>query len=319
MAQGTAGGNHAAAERGCSALNEAPERDAEFLAHRGMVFTIAYDITGMAADAEDVVQETYLRWREVREPVANPRAYLARTAARQALNLLRSTARRREDYPGEWLPEPLPTGAAAPAADPEAAALTANEVSTAMLVLLQSLSGPERAAFLLHEVFGFGYPEIAAALDAGEPAVRQMVHRARTRVRSGARRAVPDAGEHRAAVERFLAAAMTGRVRPLLEVLAPDVVLVSDGGGKASAALRPVHGAEKVARLLLGLAAKYGAGAVPEFVELNGLPAVAFREAGTVTTVFQVEISDSGSVLEVYAVRNPDKLIRLQEIAGSGG
>ncbi|MCQ2000966.1 RNA polymerase sigma factor SigJ [Arthrobacter zhaoxinii] len=286
-------------------------RDAEFLRHRGIVFTIAYDVLGTVADAEDVVQETYLRWRAVQTPVENPRAYLARTASRQALNSLRTASRRREDYPGEWLPEPLPTGPARLPADPEAAALTASEVSTAMLVLLQTLSGPERAAFILHEVFDFGYPEIAATLEMGEPAVRQTVHRARTRLKSGTPRTAPDTGEHRAAVERFLTATMTGQVQSLLEVLAPDVVLVSDGGGKVSAALRPVHGPEKVARLMIGLADKYGAGSVPEFVELNGLPAVAFREDGTVTTVFQLELAD-GRVQAVYAVRNPDKLIRLQ-------
>ncbi|MCC3279443.1 RNA polymerase sigma factor SigJ [Arthrobacter sp. zg-Y40] len=289
-----------------------PERNSQFLNHRALVFTIAYDILGTVADAEDVVQESYLRWRAVPEPVANPRAYLARIATRQALNSLRAASRRREEYPGEWLPEPLRTGPDALASDPEAAALTAGEVSTAMLVVLQALTGPERAAFLLHDVFDFGYPEIAAALDAGEPAARQMVHRARVRLRSGTPRTAPDTGEHRAAVQRFLAAAMTGKVQSLLDLLAPEVVLVSDGGGKASAALRPVHGPEKVARLMLGLAGKYGAGAVPEFVELNGLPAVAFREAGAVTTVFQLGLSGDGRVQAVFAVRNPDKLLRLQ-------
>ena len=310
MAYGTAGNGPVRPGGGLSGA--APDRDAEFLAHRGLVFTIAYDVLGSVADAEDVVQETYLRWRTAPAPVADPRAYLARTASRQALNALRAVSRRREDYPGEWLPEPLPTGPDAPATNPEAAVLTAGEVSTAMLVLLQALTGPERAAFLLHEVFDFGYPEIAATLEAGEPAVRQMVHRARVRVRSGALRTAPDTGEHRAAVERFLAAAMTGQVQPLLDLLAPEVVLVSDGGGKANAALRPVLGPEKVARLMLGLAAKYGSGAFPEFLELNGLPAVAFREAGAVTTVFQLELSGDGRVQAVYAVRNPDKLLRLQ-------
>ena len=310
MAYGTAGNGPVRPGGGLNGAS--PDRDAQFLAHRGLVFTIAYDVLGSVTDAEDVVQETYLRWRTASATVSDPRAYLARTASRQALNSLRATSRRREDYPGEWLPEPLPTGPDAPATDPEAAVLTAGEVSTAMLVLLQTLTGPERAAFLLHEVFDFSYSEIAATLEAGEPAVRQMVHRARARVHTGAPRAVPDTGEHRAAVERFLAAAMTGKVQPLLDLLAPDVVLVSDGGGKANAAMHPVHGPDKVARLMLGLAAKYGAGAVPEFLELNGLPAVAFRESGAVTTVFQLELSGDGQVQAVYAVRNPDKLVRVQ-------
>ena len=292
-------------------------RDADFLAHRGMVFTIAYDILGAVTDAEDVVQETYLRWRTVGEPVRNPRAYLARIATRQALNAVRSAARRREDYPGEWLPEPLRTGAGStgPAnATPETAALTAAEVSTAMLVVLQTLSGPERAAFILHDVFGFGYPEIAEALEAEQPAVRQLVHRARERVETGRPRTRPDPAEHRAAVGRFLEATLTGSLQALLDVLSPEVVLRSDGGGKASAALNPVFGPEKVARLMLGLASKYAAGALPEFVELNGLPAVAFREDGNVTTVFQLSLVN-GRVQGVYAMRNPDKLVHLQSPA----
>ncbi|WP_104105016.1 RNA polymerase sigma factor SigJ [Arthrobacter sp. 08Y14] len=287
-------------------------RDADFLAHRGMVFTIAYDVLGTVADAEDVVQETYLRWRTVPDPVRNPRAYLARIATRQALNTVRSAARRREDYPGEWLPEPLRTGAGAgPAATPETAALTAAEVSTAMLVVLQTLSGPERAGFILHDVFGFGYPEIAEALESGQPAVRQLVHRARERVERGTPKTQPDPAEHRAAVGRFLEATLTGSLQALLDVLAPEVVLRSDGGGKASAALKPVSGPEKVAPLMLGLASKYAAGALPEFVELNGLPAVAFREGESVTTVFQLSLVN-GRVQGVYAMRNPDKLSRLQ-------
>lgn len=287
-------------------------RDAAFLAHRGMVFTIAYDVTGVVAEAEDIVQETYLRWRAVDRAVANPRAYLARIAARLALNAVRSAARRREDYPGEWLPEPLPTGGEPVAGtDPEAAALTSAEVSTAMLVVLQTLSGPERAAFILHDVFGFGYPEIAGALESGQPAVRQLVHRARGRVGAGVPRSTPDPAEHRAAVERFLEATLTGRLQSLLDVLAPSVVLHSDGGGKASAAVRPVFGPEKVARLMLGLASKYAAGAVPGFVELNGLPAVAFREDGVITTVFQVSLG-GGRINGVFAMRNPDKLVHLQ-------
>lgn len=290
-------------------------RDADFLAHRGMVFTIAYDVLGTVADAEDVVQETYLRWRTAGEPVRNPRAYLARIAVRQALNAVRSADRRREDYPGEWLPEPIRTGsdATGPAgANPETAALTAAEVSTAMLVVLQTLSGPERAAFILHDVFGFGYPEIAVTLKSGQPAVRQLVHRARERVERGTPRSRPDPAEHRAAVGHFLEATLTGSLQALLDVLSPDVVLRSDGGGKASAALKPVFGPENVARLMLGLASKYAAGAVPEFVELNGLPAVAFREDGKVTTVFQLSLA-KGQVHRVYAIRNPDKLGQLRD------
>ncbi|MBF4994949.1 RNA polymerase sigma factor SigJ [Arthrobacter gandavensis] len=288
------------------------KREQEFLAHRSLVFTIAYDVTGSVSDAEDVVQETWLRYSAISGAPVNPRAYLARIASRQALNAVRAAARRREEYQGEWLPEPLPTGQdAADAYDPEASALTGADVSTAMLVLLQQLGGPERVALVLRDVFGFSYAEIAEMLDASQASVRQTVHRARERVRSGTRRNQPDKAEHRAAVERFLEAALTGQTHALLEVLAPEVVLHSDGGGKVSAARRPVYGQEKVAALLLGLAAKFGAGAAPEFIELNGLPAVAFREQGTVTTVFQLERQD-GLVTGVFAMRNPDKLLHLQ-------
>ena len=317
MAQGSAGGTGTPGSDTIGHLTpeEHARRDADFLAHRGMVFAIAYDITGAVADAEDVVQETYLRWRDVPAPVSHPKAYLARAAARQALNLLRSTTRRREEYPGEWLPEPLPTGrSAAESADPEAAALTAGEVSTALLVVLQTLGGPQRAAFLLHDVFGFGYPEIAGTLDLSQPAVRQLVHRARQRVQAGLPRRIPDPAEHRAVVEGFFHAAATGRIEALLDLLAPDAVLVSDGGGKARAALRPVSGPEKVARLLLGLAGQYGPGAEAQFLELNGLLAVAFREAGTVTTVFQLHVAD-GQVANIFIMRNPDKLARMQPAA----
>lgn len=180
-----------------------------------------------------------------------------------------------------------------------------------MLVLLQQLSGPERVVLVLRDVFGFGCGEISAVLEASPAAARQTVHRARERVRTGVPRSQPDKAEHRAAVERFLQAALTGQTHALLEVLAPDVVLHSDGGGKVSAARRPVYGPERVAALLLGLAAKFGGGAAPEFVELNGLPAVAFREDGRVTTVVQLERQD-GLVTGVYAMRNPDKLRHLQ-------
>lgn len=288
------------------------EREREFLAHRRLVFTIAYDVTGSVSDAEDVVQETWLRYSAASGVPRNPRAYLARIASRQALNAVRAASRRREEYPGEWLPEPLPTGQDAPGPyDPEASALTGADVSTAMLVLMQQLGGPERVALVLRDVFGFGYAEIAEVLESSQASVRQTVHRARERVRSGVPRNPPDKAEHRAAVERFLQAALTGQIQALLEVLAPDAVLHSDGGGIVSAARRPVYGQEKVAALLLGLAAKFGADAAPEFVELNGLPAVAFREDGTVTTVFQLERQD-GLVTGVYAMRNPDKLLRLQ-------
>ncbi|WP_423920685.1 RNA polymerase sigma factor SigJ [Frigoribacterium sp. 2-23] len=288
-------------------------RDAVFRQHRGLVFTIAYDITGSVSDAEDVAQETYLRWRSADADVTNGRAYLATIAANQARNALRSTERRREDYVGPWLPEPVPTGVSSgsggddPAADPEQAAIRAEAVSTALFVVLQSLGDDERVGFLLREVFDFPYPEVAAVLGRSEAATRQLVHRARARVRDRPARNEPDTSEHRRVVGEFMRAASSGDVDALLGVLAPDVVLISDGGGKATSATRPVTGAEKTSRFVLGLAEKYGATSIAVPVEFNGLEAVLFEEHGIITTTFQFDVRD-GLVQGIFVVRNPDKL-----------
>lgn len=288
-------------------------REAVFAQHRGLVFTIAYDITGSVADAEDVTQETYLRWTSADADVLDPRAYLAAVAANQARNALRSTVRRREDYVGPWLPEPLLTrvDGGAQVDGPEQAAERADAVSTALLVVLQSLGDDERVGFLLKEVFDLPYPEIARVLGRSEPATRQLVHRARGRVRDRVHRKQVHAGEHRRVVERFLHAAGTGDVQSLLGLLAPDVVLTSDGGGKANAARRPIVGVERTLRFLLGLAEKHAATAeaVPE--ELNGALGVLFYEDGAMTTAFQFDVADD-LVRSVFIVRNPDKLRHLQ-------
>ncbi|ROS71926.1 RNA polymerase sigma-70 factor (ECF subfamily) [Curtobacterium sp. PhB130] len=284
-----------------------------FQQHRGLVFTIAYDITGSVADAEDVTQETYLRWQSADAEVADGRAYLATIAANQARNFLRTSARRREDYIGPWLPEPLITGASRDDApdDPERIALQADAVSTALLVMLQRLSDDERIGFLLKEVFDFPYPMIAAVLRRSEPATRQLVHRARGRVQNRPPRNEVSAAEHRRVVDQFLRAASTGDVETLLGTLAPDVVLVSDGGGNATSALRPVVGAEKTARFVLGLAEKHGSTSVAVPTELNGLDAVLFAEHAAITTTFQFDVAD-GLLQAIYVVRNPVKLRHLQ-------
>jgi RNA polymerase sigma-70 factor (ECF subfamily) len=275
--------------------------------HRALLFTIAYELLGSVADAEDVVQETWLRWADVdRETVRDERAYLARIATRQALNRLRTLQRRRESYVGPWLPEPLLTTPDV-AEDVE---LT-EAVSMAMLRVLDTLSPTERAVFVLREVFGFGYDEIAAAVDKSPAAVRQLASRSRNHVR--ARRPEPVPAAHvDAVVRRFLAAAAGGDLQELMDVLAPDVVLLTDGGGKVNAALRPIEGPEKVVRFLGGVAAK-GAGddwiAGPTY--LNGAPAVLVRFEGEVVVAIQLRI-DAGRVSELYLVRNPDKLARLE-------
>src|SRR5581483_5091159 len=223
-----------------------------FARHRSLLFTVAYEMLGSAADAEDVVQETWLRWAGVdHSTVQDPRAYLVRIVTRQALNRLRTLARRREEYVGEWLPEPLLTS-------PDVAANVelAESVSIAMLTVLETLAPAERAVFVLREVFDVPYEEIAAAVDKSPAAVRQIAHRARHHVEARRPRIPVSATEQQEAVERFLTAVRGGDLQGLLDVLAPDVVVVADGGGLVTAAPRPIEGAERVAAFLIATAGR---------------------------------------------------------------
>ncbi|MFD6107205.1 RNA polymerase sigma-70 factor [Nocardia salmonicida] len=273
-----------------------------FTTFRPLLFTIAYEILGCAADAEDVLQDSYLRWREATE-VTHPRAYLVQIVTRQAINHLRSVRRRREDYVGTWLPEPIRT-------TPDAGhdVLLAESVSMAMLLVLETLGPTERAVFVLSEVFGHSHREIADMIDKSDTAVRQIAHRARAHVAARRRRFQPDSDTSRAVIGRFLLAAHTGDVGALLAVLAPDVVEISDGGGRVSAARRPIIGAESVARFMIGLAQHSMAGATAEFDSFNAQPAVLVRSTnGELDTVLVVEMIDD-LITGLYAVRNPDKL-----------
>ncbi|MEV4152547.1 RNA polymerase sigma-70 factor [Nocardia salmonicida] len=273
-----------------------------FTTFRPLLFTIAYEILGCAADAEDVVQDSYLRWREA-TAVTHPRAYLVQIVTRQAINHLRSVRRRREDYVGTWLPEPIRT---TPDADHDV--LLAESVSMAMLLVLETLGPTERAVFVLSEVFGHSHREIADMIDKSDTAVRQIAHRARAHVAARRRRFQPDSDTSRAVIGRFLLAAHTGDVGALLAVLAPDVVEISDGGGRVSAARRPIIGAESVARFMIGLAQNSLAGATVEFGNFNAQPAVLVRSRnGDLDTVLVVELIDD-LITGLYAVRNPDKL-----------
>ena len=278
-----------------------------FVEYRSLLFTVAYEMLGSAPDAEDVVQEVWLRWREVDETtVHHPRAYLVRMVTRQSLNRMRTLTRRRETYVGPWLPEPLLT-----TADVAEDVALADSVSTAMLVLLERLSGTERAVFVLREVFAVEYDEIAAAVDKSPAAVRQIAHRARERVREGRPRSVVTAAEREAVLERFLFATATGDVQSLLDVLAPDVVLVTDGGGQKSAALRPINGRDKVLRFLVGIRSGLDTGTLEATGALvNGRPGLMLHVAGELDTVATVSIVD-GLVCHLYLVRNPDKLSRM--------
>ena len=263
---------------------------------------------GSAADAEDVVQETWLRWADVdHAEVRDPRAYLVRIVTRQALNRLRSLARRREDYVGEWLPEPLLTSPDV-AADVE----LAESVSIAMLTVLETLGPAERAVFVLREVFETPYDEIAEAVGKSPAAVRQIAHRARDHVAARRPRMPVSTTEQQEAVDRFLAAVRDGDLQGLLDVLAPDVVVVADGGGLVAAARRPIEGAERVAAFLIGAARSVDFEA--KAVWLNGSPAVRIDIGGELDTAVSLAV-ENGRITRIYAIRNPHKLAGLDGIA----
>jgi RNA polymerase sigma-70 factor (TIGR02957 family) len=278
-----------------------------FLAHRNLLFTVAYEMLGSAADAEDVLQETWLRWSGVHlDAVRDSRAYLVRITARQALARLRALGRRRESYVGPWLPEPLLT-----APDVAEDVELAESVSMAMLLVLETLAPAERAVFVLREVFDLEYGEIAEAVDKSPAAVRQIAHRARAHVTARRPRGVVSAAEAREALDAFKRAAETGDLQGLLDILAPDVVLLGDGGGVRQALPRPVVGADKVARLLaIGLGRLDGATSLRP-AQVNGYPALILRLNGEIDSVVAVRIDD-GLITGLYSVRNPEKLSHLE-------
>ena len=277
-----------------------------FVAHRSLLFTVAYEMLGSAADAEDVLQESWLRWADVdRAQVRYPRAYLVQIVTRQALNHLRTLSRSREDYVGEWLPEPLLTSPDV-ADDVE----LAESVSIAMLTVLETLAPTERAVFVLREVFELPYGEIAEAIGKSAGTVRQIALRAREHVAVRQPRMRVSRSEQLAVLERFLAALRTGQLQELMEVMAPDVVLIADGGGLAGATLVPVHGAELVVRVL---ARASQSSFWSTIVWLNGAPAGRIEVAGEPSAVSLVV--EDGRVARVYLFRNPLKLTRLDEPA----
>ncbi|MCL3859784.1 RNA polymerase sigma-70 factor [Actinotalea sp. K2] len=279
-----------------------------FVTHRNLLFTVAYEILGSAADAEDVLQETWLRWADVDlATVRDHRAYLVRITTRQALNRLRTMARRRETYVGPWLPEPLLT--APDVADDVA---LADSVSTAMLMVLETLSPTERAVFVLREVFDVPYDEIADAVGKTPAAVRQIAHRAREHVATRRPRGSVSAEQRQAVVVRFVAAATTGDLQGLMEVLAPDVVLFSDGGGLKKAARRPIHGRDKVVRFLAGVA-KDEVVERADVVTVNGAPALRVVIGGVVDTIASFQL-EGGLVTALYVTRNPEKLTALDRV-----
>lgn len=284
-----------------------PIRQELFETHRRALLGAAYRVLGTVGDSEDAVQETWLRWQDV-DPgtVRDPRSYLLRAVTRVALNIVRSRDRRREEYIGPWLPEPVSTEAGSA---PDRVAEIADEVSLALLVVLESLSPLERAAFVLREVFAVPYPEVAETLERSEASVRQLVSRARSHVREHAPRHPVDDSVHRTLTEAFLAAVQgTVPLEEMVAVLSPEVVLTTDGGGVRRAARRPLRGTAHVLAFIAGIMAK------PEVMvlswrmaEVNGRPALVGSEGERVDCVVWLE-ADGGAVTRIDMLRNPAKL-----------
>ncbi|MEV0289938.1 RNA polymerase sigma-70 factor [Kribbella sp. NPDC050820] len=279
------------------------EATATFIAHGNLLFTVAYEMLGSAADADDVLQETWLRWVNVdAAQVVHPRAYLVRITTRQALNRLRSVQRRREAYFGAWLPEPLLT-----APDVAADIELAESVSMGLMLVLETLTPTERAVFVLREAFGFGYDEIAVAVDKSPRAVYQIAHRARRHVEARRPRRTVTPRQAEAAVAAFRRALETRDLQGLLDVLAPDVVAISDGGGVKQATPRPIMGADKVARFMVGGLTKRDVALTVEVTAVNGGPALALYVDAELDGVLAMHVDDT-RITGLYYVRNPQKL-----------
>src|SRR5271169_778897 len=295
---------------------------ADYMEFRPLMFSIAYRMTGSVSDAEDIVQEAFLRLTRVLRDGASidsPKAYLATATTRLAISHLRSARVRRESYVGAWLPEPLLSGAFGGfrgEPDPAERAEMSDSLSMAFLVLMESLTPTERAVFLLHEVFSYDYKEIAGIIGKSEPNCRQIFARARHHVDEGKPRFEASREQREEVARRFFEAAGGGDLAALLELLAPDVVMVGDGGGKALAAARPFHGPLRVARFMLGLA-RWGPkmGASVELTWVNGQPgAITHDGEGRIINVFALDIAD-GKVQAIRSVINPDKLHHLGPVS----
>jgi RNA polymerase sigma-70 factor (ECF subfamily) len=293
--------------KGPSADSADGEHAERFTHLRPLLFTIVYEILGSATESDDVLQDSYLRWADVDlGTVRDTKSYLAQLVTRQALNALRASTRRREDYIGPWLPEPLLLDEHDASAD----VVLAESVSMAMLVLLETLTPDERAVFVLREVFGFDYDEIAGAVSKSTATVRQVAHRAREHVHARRKRFEPvDAATTAEITEQFMTAAATGDMEGLQSMLAPDAIWTADSGGKASAARRPVVGADRVAKAIIGI---FRLGQKLPDVRIqtavyNSAPAVIVYSADHLEGVFLIEVID-GKITHFYAMRNPDKL-----------
>jgi len=282
-----------------------------FLEQRRGLFGVAYRMLGSAVEAEDIVQEAYLRWSRVDgTQVDSPRAYLTTIVTRLSIDHLRSAKVRRETYKGPWLPEPVVTDE--PYESPPDGTELADSLSLAFLVLLEELAPAERAAFLLREVFAYEYSEIATTLERNEPACRQLVSRARHRIGDRRRRFDADREQSFELTRRFVIACGTGDIDGLMSLLTDDVVVWSDGGGQAKAAPRPVVGPWRAARFLTHIPKTFPAETSFREALLNGQPGLVFELSGKVTAAVVIDVL-GGRIAGVRVVANPDKLTRLQE------
>jgi RNA polymerase sigma-70 factor (TIGR02957 family) len=283
--------------------------DQTFAESRNLLFSVAYRILGTAADAEDAVQDAWLRWSAAdRSRVTDPKAYLVRIVSHLAMDRLRSAQAKRETYVGPWLPEPILTSS-----DTAEDVAAAESVSMALLVVLETLTPLERAVFVLNEAFGFGYAEIADAVGRSEDTVRQAAHRARGHVQARRPRFHADRGRQRQVAEQFFAAATGGDINALMQLLAPDVTLWTDGGGKVRHAMRPISGAARVAASFAALGTRPYQGLEladmsVELVELNGAPGIVFTGAGRVIGTLVLDLDERGRIAAIHNVANPDKL-----------
>ena len=296
-----------------------PDRDgganalAAFEEHRGLLFSIAYRMLGSVADAEDVLQEAFLRWQRASEAdIRSPRAFLVTIVSRLCVNHLESARVRRESYVGEWLPEPLVTE---PGSDASRVVQVDESVSMALLLLLERLTPAQRAVFLLHEVFDYKHAEIAVVLGLTEANSRQLLRRAQQDVHRTRPRFRPPAGEQRELLERFRQAAGSGDMDRLVSLLSSDVVMHTDGGGRASALRLPIYGPDRVATASVhGLQRLLSLDVQQRFVEINGQPGIVSYQDGRPQSVFTVEVAD-GRIEAIYIVTNPEKLSRLPSLA----
>jgi RNA polymerase sigma-70 factor (ECF subfamily) len=279
------------------------DREQQFDELRPLLFSLAYRMLGVRADAEDVVQDAYLRWRSAKESeIRSPKSYLTTVVARLSLDALKAAHHKRETYIGPWLPEPLVEPLGTQPIE------MAESLSLAFLHLLESLSPAERVAFLLREVFEADYAGIAETLDSNEANCRQIVTRARQQLRDRRVRFPVDPARHKDALQRFLSACALGDPSHIMSMLAEDAVLYSDGGGKVAAALNPIAGADRVARFIAGLVQKGAARVDVEFVDVNGEPGALLLSETQPVSVLTIELGEDSRVTGVFIVRNPEKL-----------